>query len=204
MQQNIVFKNIDGKVVIVVNSNLSFNSFIEILRDRLDKLYIKDDLLKANVTLDIHDMELNSKRILNIFDVLSEHELVYINKIIYKKNNVKNIILYEGNIRGGEIKLFPDNTLLIGNINKGAKVIVNGNLYIIGKVNGSIEFKNISNKLMASNIEDSFIKICSFERKIEGLIQNSTLMVDGDYIVEESFIDRREKKYGKSNCSYIW
>ena len=204
MFKDILFKNIDGKVTIIVNSNVSFERFLELLKDRLDKLYIKDDLLKTKFTLDISHIELDSKRILNIFDVFSNFERIYIDKIIYKKKDNKNIILHEGNIRGGEVKLFPSNTLLIGNINKGSKVIVNGNLYIIGKVNGIVEFKGINNKLMASNIEDSFIKICCLEKKIEGLIENATVMVNGDSIVEEKFVDRRERQYGKSNCSYIW
>ena len=204
MNQNIIFKNIEGKITIVANNNASFESFLTTLKNRLDKLYIKDDLLKSNVTLDIRNIELNAKKILNIFDVLSSHGFMYVNKIIYKEEKNKNIILYEGNIRGGEIKLFPNNVLIIGNINKGAKVIVNGNLYIIGKVNGSIEFKGINNKLMASSIEDSIVKICSLEKNIEGLIENVSIMIDEDSIIEQKFMDRREKKYGKSNCSYIW
>lgn len=204
MQQNIVFKNIDGKVTIIANNNLSFDCFLEILKNRLDKLYIKDDLLKANVTLDIRNIDLDSKRILKIFDVMSIHGFIYINKIIYKEKTNKNIILHDGNIRGGEIKLFPNNTLIIGNINKGAKVIVNGDLYVIGKTNGVIEFKGINNKLMVSNIEDTYIKICSLEKKIEGTKENVTIRINGDFIVEEKFMDRREKNYGKSNSSYIW
>jgi hypothetical protein len=204
MQQNIIFKNIDGKVTVIADFNISFDVFIDSLKNRLDMLYIKDDLLKSNLTLDIRNIELDAKKILSIFDVLASYESIYINKVIYKEKTNKNIILHEGNIRGGEIRLFPNNTLLIGNINKGAKVIVNGNLYIIGKVNGTLEFKGITNKLMASNVEDCYIKICSFEKKIEGLKENITVMINDNSIVEEKFMDRREREYGKSNCSYIW
>ena len=152
MQRGIMFKNIDGKITIIADYNLSFEYFLEILNKRLDKLYIKDDLLKANVTLDIKNIELDSKKILRIFDVLSTHGFIFVNKIIYKEKVSKNIILHEGNVRAGEIKLFPNNTLIIGNVNKGAKVIVNGNLYVIGKTSGVIEFKGVNNKLMVSNI----------------------------------------------------
>ena len=203
MEKNIIFKNIDGRVTII-SDIISFESFLENLKNRLDKLYIKDDLLKANVTLDIRNIELDSKKILNIFDVLSLYGSINISKIIYKEKDNKNIILHEGNIRAGEIKLFPSNTLIIGNINRGAKVIVNGNLYVIGKTNGIIEFKGIDNKLMASNVEESHIKICSLEKKIEGTKANVTIMVKDDKIIEEKFMDRRDRVYGKSNCSYIW
>jgi len=204
MQQNIIFKNIEGKVTIIAVNNITFDVFLESLKKRLDRLYIKDDLLRANVTLDIRNIELDAKKILTLFDVLSIHGFIYINKIIYKEKSSKNIILHEGNIRAGEIRMFSSNTLLVGNINKGAKVIVNGNLYIIGKVSGMVEFKGINNKLMASNIEDYYIKICAFEKKIEGLKENVSISINNDLIIEEKFMDRRDRIYGKSNCSYIW
>ena len=204
MNQDILFKNIDGKITILANENLSFDRFIESLKNRLEKLYIKDDLLKSNMILDIKKIPLNSKQILNIFDVFSSYENIYISKIIYNEKTSKNIILHEGNIRSGEIKMFSNNTLLIGNINKGAKVIVNGNLYVIGKVNGSIEFKNINNKLMAGCVDGAYIKICAKEKIVEGLKENISIMLGNNDIVEEKFMDRREKIYGKSNSSYIW
>ena len=129
MQQSVTFKNIDGKITILAQENLSFESFIKALKNRLDRLYIKDDLLKSNVVLNIKNISLDSKKILSIFDVFAEHESIYLNKIIYNEDRAKNIVLHEGNIRAGEIKLFTTNTLLIGNINKDAKVIINGKVY---------------------------------------------------------------------------
>ena len=100
--------------------------------------------------------------------------------------------------------MFPGNALIIGNINKGAKVIVHGDLYVIGKVNGYIEFKGISNKLMASHIEGAYVKICGLDKKIDEFRENVTIRIDENLIVEENISDRRENKNGKSNCSYIW
>lgn len=204
MQQSVVFKNIEGKVTIFAQENLSFDSFIKILKTRLDKLYIKDDLLKSNVILDIRNISLDSKKILSIFDVFSEYETIYINKIIYNNSNEKNIVLHEGNIRAGEVKLFTTNTLLIGNINRDAKVIVNGNLYVIGKVSGYIEFKNINNRLLASNASSVHVKICTLSKNILEEKDNVVVEVNDNQITEGCFSDRRDRSYGKSNCSYIW
>lgn len=204
MQKDIIFKKIDGKVTIIANQFLSFDVFIDALKNRLDMLYIKDDLLSSNVVLDIANLQLDSKKILNIFDVFAAHNCMCIAKIIYKQINDNRIILHEGNIRSGQVKMFANNTLLIGNVNKGAKIIVYGNLYVVGKINGDIEFKGVNNKLMASNIEDAYVKFCIHEKNIVGLKENITVFVDGDKISEEGFMDRREKHYGKSNCSYIW
>lgn len=204
MQQDIIFKKIDNRITIIVNENLSFQSFIETLKKRLEHLYIKDNLLKTNVTLDIHNIPLSSKEILQLFDVFQISENIFINKIIYKENVKKNIILHEGNIRAGEIKFFSSNTLLMGNINISSKVIVNGNLYVIGKVNGSVEIKGKDNKLVASSISNSTVKIGNIEKHIENEIINSVLKKDNEMIIDEKFIDRRESIYGKGNCSYIW
>lgn len=204
MLNDIIFKTINGKITIIANHNISFEIFIENFKNRLSKLYIKDDLLKANVILDINNIDLDAKKILKIFDVLELYGCIFISKILYKQKNNKNIILHEGNIRGGQIKLFPNNTLIVGNINKGAKVIIDGNLYVIGKINGTIEFKGINDKLMTSKIEDTIIKICSLEKKIDGLKENIKIMIKENEIIEEKFMDGRDSIYGKSNCSYIW
>lgn len=204
MQKDIIFKNIDGMVTIIANRFLSFDVFIDALKNKLDKLYIKGDLLRSEIVLDIGNLQLNPKKILNIFDVFATHNCMYIRKIIYKKIDDKRIILYEGNVRAGQTKMFTTNTLLIGNVNKDSKIIVQGDLYVIGKINGNIEFKGINNKLMASNIEDAYLKFCSYEKKIDCLKENIIFFVNEGQICEQGFIDRRERQYGKSNCSYIW
>lgn len=204
MSQDILFKNINDKVTIVAEHNLSFDNFIDRLKNRLERLYIKDDLLKSNVVLDIRNIELDSKRILKIFDVLEQYGFIYVDKIIYKENKRNSLILHEGNIRAGEIKMFTNNTLIIGNINKGAKVMINGNLYVIGKVNGTIEFKGINNKLIASGVENANIKICALEKYIEGNKENISIFIEEDKIIENKFMDRGERLYGKSNSCYIW
>jgi hypothetical protein len=204
MHQNIIFKNIGGKVVIFVDQTMSFDSFIESFTSRLDKLYIKDELLKTNVILDISNIELDAKRILRIFDALSTNSSIFIDRILYKKKINKNIILHEGNVRAGEIILFNNNTLLIGNINRGAKVIATGNLYVIGKASGNVELKGINNKLTCSSLDNLYIKICSFEKKFEGVIDNIIIRVEEGKLIEENFMDGRDKIYGKSNSCYIW
>ena len=62
MSQDILFKNINDKVMIVAEHNLSFDNFIDRLKNRLERLYIKDDLLKSNVVLDIRNIELDSQK----------------------------------------------------------------------------------------------------------------------------------------------
>lgn len=204
MQQNIIFKNVGGKIYIIGKDSLTFDSFLKSLKSRLEKLYIKDDLLRTNVVIDIKNISLDCKQILNLFDVLAMYGNIFVSKIIYNERLTKNIILHEGNIRAGEIKLFSNNTLLIGNINKGSKVIVNGNLYVIGKVSGMVEMKNITNKLMAASIDNAFVKICSFEKQILGTSENGVIKIEQNKMIEEGFMDRRDRIYGKSNCSYIW
>lgn len=203
MNRDIIFKCIDGKIQIIVNSHISFDQFLFCFKERLNSIFVKDELLKTNAILNIEHIKLDAKDILKIFDVLNEYGNIYISKIIYKEKINKNIYLHEGNIRGGEVKLFNSNTLLLGNINKGSKIIINGNLYVIGKVNGKIEFKNKNNKLYCSNITDSLVKFCSIIANIDGNNENCIVEIKNNEININKFIDRRDR-YGKSNCSYIW
>lgn len=204
MQHNITFKNECGKIYILAKDDLNYDGFIKSLKNRLEKLYINENLLKTSIIIDIKNISLDTRQILNLFDVLESYGNIYVSKIIYKEKKNKNIILHEGSIRSGENKLFTNNTLLIGNINKGAKVVVYGDLYVIGKVNGTVVMKNKDAKLMASHIEDAYVKICSIEKLIEGNLENGVIKIDKNILLEEKFIDGGEGIYGKSYCSYIW
>lgn len=204
MEQDIIFKNENGKIYIIAKDNLTYESFIKSLKNRLERLYFKDDLLRTSAIIDIKNISLDTRKILNLFDVLSMCENIYVSKIIYSEKKNKNIILHEGNIRAGEVKLFSNNTLLIGNINKGGKVIINGNLYVIGKVSGDVEMKNVTDKLMASNIDKAHIKICSYEKQFEEILENGVIKINKDSLIEEKYVDGRGGIYGKSNCNYIW
>lgn len=204
MQHNIVFKNENGKIYILAKEDLNYDGFIEALKNRLEKLYINENLLDTDVIIDIKNISLDARKILNIFDVLEQQENIYVSKIIYNENKSKNIILHEGTIRSGENKFFANNTLLIGNINKGAKVIVYGDLYVLGKVNGDVILKNKESKLMASYIESANVKICSIEKKIENNVENGIIKIDINTLQKENFINGGDILYGKSDCSYIW
>ena len=72
VQQNIIFKNEGGKIYIIAKDELNYDGFIKSLKNRLERLYIKEDLLKTNVILDIKNISLDAKQILNLFHIKNQ------------------------------------------------------------------------------------------------------------------------------------
>ena len=73
-----------------------------------------------------------------------------------------------------------------------------------GLIDAKVELKNIDNKLMVASLDNAFIKICSCEKQYEETKENIAIKIKGNALVEEKFMDRRDRLYGKSDCSYIW
>ncbi|MEG0360444.1 MAG: hypothetical protein RR602_02335 [Longicatena sp.] len=104
-----------------------------------------------------HIQKISSKELKQLF-VLCEHYHTIILGINYVPlQSVTNYI--EEDLRGGEQYTFSEDTILLGNIHKQAFVACKGNLYVIGKVAGSVDFLYEDNFLCASKIEAS-VRIC--------------------------------------------
>ena len=204
MNSCLTIKKINNDITIYANSKLNFNAFIDALKKKLGFLYIKKELLNEYFILDISNIELDSRKIINIFDVFADFENILLKKVIFKKNNVKNISLYEGNIRSGEVKLFPNNTLVIGSINSNGKIIVNGNLYVLGSIMGCVELKSLNNAIYASKINNASIKICQYSKVVDIELLNKKIFIKDETIIIDDISNKGEHVYGKSNCSYIW
>ena len=111
------------------------------------------------VILDISDRKLDNREILELFDILNDINIFYITKVICKCNSKETLSIYKGNFRGGQIRFFEKSILLIGCLNKGSKIIVNGNLYVLGRLNWDIELKDKYTKIYCESIKDSTVKI---------------------------------------------
>ena len=106
-------------------------------------------------------------------------------------------------LRAGEVKVFNKSVLLIGTINKGSKVIIDGNLYVLGKICGDVEIKDRCNKIYCECIYNSLVKIGDIYQ-----IYTSELYDQIIYLKEDKIINCNyrigDNSNGKSNSSYIW
>ncbi|HHU59402.1 TPA: hypothetical protein GXZ34_00560, partial [bacterium] len=147
MDEIVIFEAIDKKLIFTINDKVNYEIALDTLRSKLEGLYLKEKLKDKTLEIDVLERELNNKEVLMLFDVFSGYEDIVVQCIKSVKKAKKELMLHEGSIRAGEVKFFKTNTLLVGNINKGAKVIVNGNIYVIGKVQGEIEVRYSHNKI---------------------------------------------------------
>lgn len=204
MDEIVLFEAIDKKLIFTINDKVNYEIALDTLRSKLEGLYLKEKLKDKTLEIDVLERELNNKEVLMLFDVFSGYEDIVIQCIKSVKKAKKELMLHEGSIRAGEVKFFKTNTLLVGNINKGAKVIVNGNIYIIGKVQGEIEVRYSHNKIIAARTDNSYVKIANFEKQIEETGENREMFLDEREIRVSSSIKGRRIHLGKNNSSYLW
>lgn len=198
----ILFKVKDNKLNICVDDNLTNKEFLKQLKERLQKLIVVKDTLTHNVILNIENRKLDNREILEMFDILNDFNGFYLTKINCKKLGKDGISIYKGNIRGGQIRVFNKSLILIGVINKGSKVIVNGNLYVLGKINGEIELKSKDSKIYCESINESLVKIGDIYKYYNEELFSKEIYYENKIIKERDY-KKGEMINVKSNSCYI-
>lgn len=195
--------NSNSKVIISVDEKITNKEFLNLLKDKLEKIFVLKESEKKEVVLDIKSRLLNNKEILEMFDILESENKYFIGKINCYKKLKEEITIFKGDIRSGEIKIIDKSLLLIGNINRGAKVVVDGNLYVLGKVSGDVELQNDLNKVYCECIENSLIKIGMYYEIFTCELRDQVVYVNDSRVVNNEY-RRGENTNVKSNSSYIW
>ena len=157
--KEILFKVKDNKLHIVVDEELKNDEFLFLLKKRLQRLMVLKNDISKEVVLDLSNRRLNNREILQLFDILNDYNMFCLGKVICKNSNKDNLSIYKGNIRSGQVRLFNGSALIVGTINKGARVIVNGDLYVLGRVNGDIELRSLDSRVYCQSIYNSLVKI---------------------------------------------
>lgn len=200
--REIFFKVKDNKFYINVPTKLTNREFLESFKQRLEKLMILKESIKQNVILNIEDRVLNNREILQLFDILNEMNIFYIQKVICKNKAKVSLSIYKSNLRGGQIRFFEKSVLLVGNINHGSKLIVNGDLYVLGNINGDVELKDKNGKIYCKSINNSLIKIGDIYKLYTSVYDNIEISCSNNKIIERDYI-KGEKDYVKSDSYYI-
>lgn len=200
--KEITFKIKDNKLNIIVDSDLSNNEFLSLLKERLERLVVLRDSLRKEVILNIENRYLNNREILQLFDILNDVNVFYLSKVICKNKARQNLMIYKGNLRGGQIRFFDKSLLLVGSLNKGSKIIVNGDLYVLGSINGDIEIKDKEGKIYCENITNSLVKIGGIYKLYSEVLQSKEIYLKDDKIIEKDY-KKGEVYNGKSNSCYI-
>jgi len=200
--KEILFKVKDNKLNIIVDTNLSNQEFLSQFKSRLERLIILKESFAKNVVLNIRDRYLNNREILQLFDILNDSNMFYLNKVICKNKAKDTLMICRGNFRGGQTRFFENSALVIGNINKGSRIIVNGDLYVLGKINGDVELKNKDSKIYCENISNSLVKIGDSYKFYNDNLNSLEIYLDNKCIKEKDY-KKGEILDVKSDSCYI-
>ena len=195
--------NKEDKMFVSVDGKLSNREFLESFKNKLERIFFINKNNRKEIILDISSRELNNKEILELFDILDNENKYFISKINCLKKLKEQISIVKGDIRSGEIRVCHNSLLLVGNVNRGGKLIVEGNLYVLGKINGDIDIFDIESKIYCESIYNSFVKIGQYYKIYTYELIDQVIEVSDKKITNKKY-RKEESVYGKSNCSYIW
>ena len=200
--EGILVENKNNKLKIYVDEKLSNKKCIMGIKDKLDNIFVYSKSRKE-IVIELYSRDFTNKEILELFDIFESMDNFLITKISCHKKLKEEITIVKGNIRNGQIKIYDRSVLLIGSINSGAKIMVNGNLYVLGRVYGEIEIKNKESKVYCENIYNALVKIGGRYKIYTDSMFDQCIYLDNDEIKNIDY------KIGdisnvKSNSSYIW
>ena len=200
--KEILFKVKDNKLHIIVDDDFKNEDFLSCLKQRLQRLLILKNDISKEAVLEISNRTLDNREILQLFDILNDFDMFYLEKVICKNSTKDNLIIYKGTIRSGQCRFFESSALIIGTINRGSKVIVNGNLYVLGRINGDIELRDSECKIYCENICNSLVKISNVYKLYSDDLFSKEIYLSDKEIFEKDY-KKGEIISGKSNSSYI-
>ncbi|HZK44146.1 MAG TPA: septum site-determining protein MinC [Syntrophomonadaceae bacterium] len=133
----------------------TFNTFVDIKHELTKRLAnIESQNLGTQVIIDLGDMDVTTKQIHEIEDILLDHGL-YLKELrantsfdegteLSETNEFSEMSQYEQtalvckNLRSGQ-RIFADgNVVILGDINPGAEVIARGNIMVMGTLRGMV------------------------------------------------------------------
>ena len=200
--EGILVENKNNKLKIFVDEKLSNKKCIMALKYKLDNIFVYAKTRKE-IIIEFYSRSFTNKEVLELFDIFESMDNFLITKINCNKQIKEEITILRGNIRNGQVKVCEKSVLLIGTINKGAKIIVNGNLYVLGRLYGDVEIKNKGSKIYCESIYNALVKIGGTYKLYTDEIFDQCIYLD------DSEIKNVDYKIGdisnvKSNSSYIW
>ncbi|UUV18973.1 septum site-determining protein MinC [Fusobacteria bacterium ZRK30] len=147
MGNNVIFKGSNGKLVIILNPDISFEELKDHLVEKLKKS--KQLLTGYEAVIEFKGRELSEEEeleLLNIVDEAVDINILFVtdgeelgSKEIEKAVNIVNegvTKFHVGTLRSGEILEYSGNVVVLGDVNPGSIVKAEGNIVVIGTLNG--------------------------------------------------------------------
>ncbi len=201
MNDLVIFRCIDDEVVMALNEEVDFQELISAIKSRLTLFKENKEDKPNKVIIDLGHRKIKPYEILELFDLIFNEGITLIGGIRSKYQEVEEQEVYEGSIRGGQIKCFDKSVLILGDIHPEGTVYAIGDVYVAGNVKGKIVVRNKNAKIVATAYRNCFVQIFDSELEfIESLDGNVIDYNAGKVRIND---EKGELIDGKNNCSNI-
>ena len=204
MNDIVTFRCENEDVFMSFNEEVEFQLLIDALQERLRLFKEKKIETPKKVKLDFGFRKIKPSELLEIFDVIMNEQIIVIDGIECAPSEFNDTDIFEGIIRGGQVKYFENSTMVMGDINPGATIYCADNLYVVGKIKGKVILKNKKSMCVASEYNKCLIQIYDSEPLyIEKSYGNTIIYDSGVLKLSENNMKGVSKSYGKNNSCNI-
>ena len=152
-------KGINDYLLFMLNDEVDEDLLLEKIGILTSSPSFKKNNFYTKGYFDFGNREITYSLFLKLMDVLSKSQSVIFCGLKEPKNIEKTLLNVHMNIRNGEIIIQKEDCLFDGQINPGGKLIVYGNLYLLGRCQGEIELIGNDVECSLSKAKDATIII---------------------------------------------
>jgi len=204
MQEIVSFRCEEDIAVMFLNEEVDFQILISAIKDRLNLFKENKIATPDKIKIDLGHRKIKPFELLEIFDVVMKEGITLIDGIEAKDSEIEDTEVFDGIIRGGQIKFFDNSVMIMGDVNPGATIYCANNLYVVGTIRGKIIAKSKESQIVASVYQNCLIQIFDSEPiYIENLHGNLLTYENGFVKIHENNMKGVVKNNGKNNRSYI-
>lgn len=145
----ILVKGLNGRLIFIMDDQISFEQLMNELKGLLKKSLFQNKDYFPKAFFDFKSRILTEDEMSQFITILLEEKAVLFDGIkLHPQPQMKELKLIDRTIRGGEVLILDEDTLITGKINPGAIVYFRAKLYVMQSVQGTVE--GISRQAMIS------------------------------------------------------
>lgn len=182
MEEIIAFRCENDDVILSLNETVEFQQLIESIQERLRLFKEHKVETPKKIKIDLGHRNIKPSELLEIFDVIMKEKIILIDGLLSKNEKITDTDIFEGIIRGGQIKFFENSTMVIGDINPGATIICADNLYVVGKIKGKVIVKRKEAIIVSSEYDNCLVQIFDSEPLFIKYLSSKTLSYENGTI----------------------
>ena len=189
---HIKVKGCSSHLIFIFDDHQEFNCLIKELKSLLESPLFRNDGYFPRAFFDFKSRVLSIYELEVLLDLLFEKQVLIFDGINTIKQEQRNKVkVIKKTIHAGEVLKIAQDTLLIGQINPGARVCFRGELIVMGRVSGVVEGIGSESRISGQCFKDAQIIINGVTRRHYTSFEFTMLY----YKDNEIFLDKGDIKY---------